>query len=119
MLVDGFHHASINVDDLDAAKGFYVELLGLTPLDRPDLGVGGVWLDAGDGRQIHLIDLPNVPPDCGQHFAFRVADVESTVAALRAAGIEVSDPRQIADVAKQAMCHDPCGNRVEFNQPLV
>lgn len=119
MLVEGFHHASVNVDDLEAAKRFYVDLLGLVPIERPDLGVGGMWLDAGDGRQVHLIDIPAVAPDCGQHFAFRVADVEATVEALRAAGVEIDDPRELAGVAKQAQCHDPCGNRVEFNQPLV
>ena len=119
MLVEGFHHASINVDDLDAARHFYVDVLGLEVLPRPEMSISGLWLDAGDGRQIHLISLPDVAPDKGQHFAFRVADVDATVAKLRKAGIDIPEAKQIADVAKASQCHDPCGNRVEFNQPLV
>ncbi len=34
----GVHHVSINVDDLEAARAFYVDRLGLTErTDRPDL----------------------------------------------------------------------------------
>ena len=43
------------------AVAFYVDVLGLAQRqDRPaDLGVDGVWLDAG-GQQVHLIHAP--PP---------------------------------------------------------
>ena len=52
----GLHHVSINVDDVDTALAFYVEVLGLKVRpDRPDFSFGGAWLDAG-GQQIHLIE---------------------------------------------------------------
>ena len=57
----GIHHVSINVTDVDEATRFYTEVLGFTVRDdRPDLGIGGCWLDAG-GQQVHLIESP-VPP---------------------------------------------------------
>ncbi|MGZ4784454.1 MAG: VOC family protein [Acidimicrobiales bacterium] len=108
------HHVSINVDDVDAALRFYVDVLGCRVRDdRPDFGFGGAWLDVGD-QQVHLIQA-GTPPDLGQHFAVRVADLEATVAELRAAGVSVSDPSPVA-TNLQAFLHDPAGNTVELHQ---
>ena len=38
MQLDGIHHVSINVSDVPAAQDFYVNVLGLDLLDRPDFG---------------------------------------------------------------------------------
>src|SRR3954452_1343210 len=108
----GVHHVSINVDDVDAARRFYVDVLGLTERDdRPDFGFGGAWLDAG-GQQVHLIEAAP-PADAGQHFAVLVADLDATVAELRSRGVEVSDPKPVA-TNHQAFTHDPAGNTVEL-----
>jgi catechol 2,3-dioxygenase-like lactoylglutathione lyase family enzyme len=41
------HHVWINVSDVDEAKRFYIDRLGLVRReDRPDFGLGGAWLDA-------------------------------------------------------------------------
>lgn len=108
------HHVSINVQDVDAALAFYVGVLGLTPrTDRPDFGFGGAWLDAG-GQQVHLIEA-TPPADLGQHFALQVADLEATVAELRAAGLSVSDPTPVA-TSRQSFLSDPSGNVVELHE---
>jgi catechol 2,3-dioxygenase-like lactoylglutathione lyase family enzyme len=110
----GVHHVSINVDDLDASIDFYVGQLGLSVRsDRPELAVGGAWLDAG-GEQVHLI--VGRPADAvGQHFALRVDDIDQAVTALRAAGTKVSDPVRIGtDI--QCFMSDPCGNSIELHQ---
>jgi glyoxylase I family protein len=106
---------SINVEDVDAALNFYVEVLGLTPRsDRPDFGFGGAWLDAGD-QQVHLIEAPR-PEDRGQHFALHVADLDATIAELRSGGTTVSDASPVGP-GRQAFLHDPAGNLVELNEP--
>jgi len=111
----GLHHVSINVGDVDAALGFYVDVLGLVArTDRPDFGIGGAWLDAGD-QQVHLIEAA-VPDDRGQHLALRVADLAEAVAELRAVGTTVSDPSPVG-TGWQAFLHDPSGNLVELHQP--
>jgi glyoxylase I family protein len=117
VLVADIHHVSLNVSDTARALAFYRDVLGMQLLPRPDFPFGGAWLDAGNGRQIHLIEA-DVPPSLGQHVAFRVDDVEAVVAKLRDAGVEVSDAKQVGDTAiRQAFGHDPDGNMLEFTQP--
>jgi glyoxylase I family protein len=112
----GVHHVSINVDDVDAAIAFYVDVLGLSPrTDRPDdLGIDGAWLDAGD-QQLHLIRA-RVPASQGQHFAVRVADLDAAVTDVRALGVDVSDPSPVG-TGRQSFLVDPSGNLVELHQP--
>lgn len=113
----GVHHVSVNVHDLADALDFYTRVLGLTArTDRPELGIGGAWLDLGE-QQVHLIEAP-APDDRGQHFAIRVADIDAAVAELHANGIDVSDPTPIA-TSRQCFLHDPSGNRIELHEPGV
>jgi glyoxylase I family protein len=110
----GVHHVSINVPDVDAALGFYVDLLGLSVRkDRPDFNFGGAWLDVG-GQQVHLI-AGDVPDRLGQHFAVQVADVDAAIATLRERGVKVSDAVPVA-TGLQAFTRDPSGNMVELHE---
>lgn len=111
----GVHHVSINVDNVESARHFYTDVLGLTERDdRPDFGFGGAWLQAG-GQQVHLIEAP-MPESRGQHFALAVEDLAGTVAELRGRGIEVSDPVPVGP-GLQSFLRDPAGNQVELQQP--
>ena len=115
MEILGIHHVSINVTDAVEAIEFYVGHLGLVERsDRPEFGIGGAWLDVG-GQQVHLIET-DVPADKGQHFAVQVADLDETVAELRARGLSVGDPSPVG-TGRQAFVHDPSGNLVELHQP--
>ena len=117
VLIADIHHVSINVSDTDRALEFYNGVLGLGVLPRPAFSFGGAWLDAGNGRQIHLIEA-EVPANLGQHVAFRVDDVDAVVAQLRGAGVEVSDAKPVGDTTiRQAFTHDPDGNLLELSQP--
>jgi glyoxylase I family protein len=114
MRVRGVHHVSINVDDVERAKHFYTEVLGLTErADRPDFGFGGAWLDAG-GQQVHLI-ASSPPPAQGQHFALQVDDLPSVIAELRSRDVEVTDAIPVAS-SFQAFLNDPSGNQIELHQ---
>lgn len=108
------HHVSLNVSNMEEAEAFYVNILGLKVLPRPDFDFDGRWLSMGE-RQIHLIDA-EVPTQVGQHVAFRVADVDAAVAEVRAKGIEATDPFPVG-TGRQAFIYDPSGNKVELNQP--
>ena len=109
------HHVSLNVADVDEAVRFYVDVLGMAVRDdRPDLGIGGAWLDAG-GQQVHLVEGAT-PNNAGQHFALLVDDLDGVVTELRGLGFEVNDPFA-SGVGRQTTVTDPCGNVVELNQP--
>lgn len=109
------HHVSINVTDVDRAEAFYVDTLGLVVLPRPDFPFPGRWLDAGAGRQVHLIQTEHVPDDVGQHFAFRTTDLDELCEHLQASGLTVSGPKPVG-AGRQAFFHDPDGNRLEIYQ---
>jgi glyoxylase I family protein len=114
MKIRGVHHVSINVEDVDSARRFYTEVLGLTErADRPDFGFGGAWLDAG-GQQVHLIGA-ETPAPRGQHFALQVDDLPSVISELRAHGVDVSDAMPVAS-SMQAFLNDPSGNQIELHQ---
>lgn len=113
----GIHHVSINVTDAARAIAFYTDVLGATVrADRPDFGFAGAWLDVG-GQQVHLLEIP-IPDDNGQHFAIQVADLAAAVADVRAAGVEVSDPKPVG-TSIQAFLHDPAGNLIELHEILA
>lgn len=119
MLVDDIHHVSLNVTDTERSLGFYRDVLGMAVLPRPDFSFPGAWLDAGHGRQVHLIQA-DVPSDLGQHMAFRVADIDEVIGTLRARGVEVPDARPVGDTdIRQTFVSDPDGNRIEFTQPAT
>lgn len=108
------HHVSLKVEDTEAGIAFYTGVLGLALRDdRPELGVAGAWLDAG-GEQVHLVE-GEVAPDCGQHFALLVDDLDRALSELRAAGVAVSDPVPVG-TSRQAFLADPWGNRIELHQ---
>jgi glyoxylase I family protein len=110
----GIHHVSVNVDDFTEAKRFYTEVLGFGVRgDRPDLGIEGAWLDAGQ-QQVHLIEA-RVPEAAGQHFAIRVDDIDVTVKELRERGVAVSDP-VLVGANRQAFLNDPSGNGIELHE---
>jgi glyoxylase I family protein len=118
VIIGGIHHVSLNVADTARSLAFYCDTLGLAELPRPAFSFAGAWLDAGDGRQVHLIETPNVPPDLGQHIAFRVGDIDAAITRIRGAGYDVGDASTVADTTiRQTFARDPDGNRVELTQP--
>ena len=117
MKLDGIHHVSINVSDVQAAQDFYVDVLGLEVLERPDFEFPGAWLRSG-GQEVHLIGIESGPPLKEQHFAFRVDDLDAVRATLEAAGHKCSKSREIEGICRQAFTRDPSGNMIEFNQRL-
>jgi catechol 2,3-dioxygenase-like lactoylglutathione lyase family enzyme len=118
MKLAGVHHVSINVDDVEATGRFYMDVLGLEKLPRPDFGFPGMWLRC-QGQEIHLIYAENHQAPKGQHFAFRVEDLDAVVAELRGRGVEVSQIFEIPGGNRQCFIHDPAGNMVELNQPAT
>ncbi|MEW5838244.1 MAG: VOC family protein [Pseudomonadota bacterium] len=114
----GLHHVSVLVADTAQSLRFYVDVLGLAPIERPDLGFPGVWLGLG-AQQLHLMELPN--PDAREgraqhagrdrHFALQVAELAPFEQRLQAAGVSFTRSRS---GRASIFCRDPDGNGVEL-----
>jgi predicted enzyme related to lactoylglutathione lyase len=87
MLRDSETFPSYSVDDVEAARSFYGETLGLDVKDGP-MGV----LDISIGSDKHLMVYPKGPGHQPATFTvlnFMVADLEATIDELTAAGIQM------------------------------
>jgi catechol 2,3-dioxygenase-like lactoylglutathione lyase family enzyme len=116
MQLRAVHHVSVNVADAARSLAFYVEVLGLEPIPRPDLGIGGAWLRLGE-QEIHLVELAGTTPAPGQHMAFRVDDLDAATAELASRGVDVRGPSSLPNGTRQAFVQDPDGNMIELTQP--
>ena len=116
------HHVSLSVTDLDRARGFYRDVLGLREIARPAFDFPGAWFDLGNG-QLHLIVHGHPRSLRGTreidsrdgHFALRIDDYAGTAARLRAHGVTIIEKPDNATPWKQIHLTDPDGNGIELN----
>jgi len=96
----------------EAVAAFYLDVLGFTvDPNRPESGRPGVWLDVGDGTQVHLSERDGAAhPD--QHVAFVVEDLAGLAARAAEAGARWTDRGR-----GRAVLRDPAGNLVEVFSP--
>ena len=119
MIACRLDHVSFAVRDLSRSLAFYRDVLGLEPAPRPDLGIPGAWLTAGDA-QVHLIEVPadfqagSPPPTLNPaagHAAFGIDDYSAALDRLRAHGLEVLE---FGEASGQMWVKDPDGNVIEL-----
>lgn len=124
MLQDADSHAVIAVKDLGAAKGFYVDTLGMK-IQQEDQN--GAMLKSGNTKFL-LYTSEFAGTNQATTAFWEVADIESTVAALNAAGItfqhydDMEGVTREGDVhvlgpAKAAWFKDPDGNILSVSTP--
>ncbi len=117
------HHIAINVTDLDRSKEFYTKILGLKEIESPNFSFKVAWYDLGEGRQLHLMLVPDsstlrgttkVVPNHG-HFALRVRSYKNALETVKEAGVpHVATPDSPAPWP-QLHISDPDGNIIELN----
>jgi catechol 2,3-dioxygenase-like lactoylglutathione lyase family enzyme len=119
MTVRGVDHINIGTHRLDETVAFFRDAIGLTIGWRPNFGVGGAWLYAGDNAVVHLVDLAEgkLPSDQAalDHFAFRIDDYDAAVARLDAAGVRYRAMDVPDAPIKQVFLRDPNGVNIELN----
>ena len=113
------HHVSLCVTDVERARRFYIGILGLEEIERPNFPFPGAWLQAGDG-QIHLISAPD-SVDTGQrparlhpmapHAALAIDDWAAVRAELEGHGLQVL----ASERSGQMWVLDPDGNIIELS----
>jgi catechol 2,3-dioxygenase-like lactoylglutathione lyase family enzyme len=123
MPIDAFQHINIRSADVEAAREFYVRILGLRVGDRPPFASTGYWLYLGDDPLVHLVQRPAGETGSGSgamdHLAFRGVDLDSTRRMLTAAAIPFREAVIPRDGNRQIFIHDPDGVQIELNFPSV
>ena len=116
MVVEHVDFWAVPVTDMERAKQFYGETLGL-----PQTGDGGFpEYELGDNGFLYLLSLESIggsfraPHDAG--FALRVPDVHEARAELEGKGVQFN-----GDVLDSGVCHmaffaDPDGNQIVLHR---
>lgn len=117
------------VNDVDAAIAFYCEHLGFhedmhpapafAMLSRGDLRLVLSAPNAAAGGGQSMPDGTRQVPGGWNRFAIEVANLETTVASLRAAGAHFRNQIVAGVGGKQIIVDDPSGNPVELFQPTI
>ena len=104
------------VENLDAARRFYGEILGL----RKVFEMPG-WVEyahAEKATAIGLAEQPSAPK--GATVVLKVENIEKSRQELTRQGVKFDGPTQeIPGVVKLALFRDPSGNPVQLAQPLM
>jgi catechol 2,3-dioxygenase-like lactoylglutathione lyase family enzyme len=116
------HHVSLTVTDLEKAKDFYGNILGLKEIQRPGFDFPGAWYEIG-GQQLHLIVEPSsqtLRQDKGLssregHFALRVENYYEALNWLKQNQVEILEKPNGKSGFAQIFCADPDGNLIELN----
>ncbi len=98
----------------DEARAFYVQLLGMRELAKPEplRPRGGAWFRSGPVH-VHLgVEEPFAPAKKA-HVAFLTADLEGLAKRLRDAGCDVAWDETLPE-RRRFYCADAFGNRLEF-----
>jgi catechol 2,3-dioxygenase-like lactoylglutathione lyase family enzyme len=113
--VNHVHHVNLSVPRGRAAPiaAFYRDVLGFRDVERPENGREGVWLDIGDGTQLHLSERDGSPHP-QQHFALVVDDLSAVRARLHAVGADYETAEDIFLTGGRGFTRDPAGNRIEL-----
>jgi catechol 2,3-dioxygenase-like lactoylglutathione lyase family enzyme len=109
------HHVNVTVPPGRSAPiaAFYRDVLGFTEVSRPDNERAGVWLEMGDGTQLHLSERDGAPhPD--QHFAVMVDDLSAIRVRLGECGAVYQPADDVFLTGGRGFTHDPAGNRIEL-----
>ena len=108
---------SVPVTDVERAKRFYGETLGL-----PEIPGQGAWPEfrLGENVTLYLVDPTNIGRTfSGPHtapIALRVPDVQAAKEALEADGIAFLGDVFDTGVCHMAIFHDPDGNQIMLHR---
>nr|WP_222594141.1 VOC family protein [Terrabacter aerolatus] len=100
----------------DAMRAFYVGVLGMTEVAKPERlrARGGAWFRAG-AAEIHVGIEDGFTPARKAHPGVAVADVEALARVVEASGAAVVWDDSIPGL-RRFHTADPVGNRLEFQQ---
>jgi catechol 2,3-dioxygenase-like lactoylglutathione lyase family enzyme len=131
MAITELNHYFVRANDLEKTKQFYIEVLGMEVMPRPNVPFPGYWLGANGKVQVHMgpHGIPNAetyyigsPADAStrdsgvvDHIAFLATDPEAFSKRFDAMGISFR-PRYLREFQLyQLFLKDPDGLTIELN----
>lgn len=124
----------VSAPELDALRGFYCDVLGLSVGARPSFQSAGVWLYAGESPVIHLTQMnsgevaaPGSPQSLPEvearrsaidHIALASEDLNESVRRLTSHGVAYTRTEAPAAGEIQLFFRDPSGNGIELIFPM-
>ncbi len=113
------------VDDVEAAVGFYTELLGFdlrdhmgAPFALVSNGDLDLWLSGPTSSAARPMPDGSKPASGGwNRLVIEVRDIEAVVSRLIAANVVFRNSIITGPGGSQVLCEDPSGNPVEIFQP--
>lgn len=117
-MISGMNHFTVLTDDVDRTVHFYVDLIGLKPGWRPDLGFPGAWLYVGEQAVLHIIGgrtLSTQRAGVIDHMAFSARGLATVKSRFDEAKVPYELRRQRDSNTWQLFCHDPNGAKVELD----
>lgn len=128
MSINGLNHFNIIAprELMETVRDFYINVVGLTEGYRPDFGIAGHWLYAGDAPILHLMDADQLQwqEAAGSHekatghldhIAFSATDLPGTEARLMELGLDYRKSEFPDFNLAQLFLRDPIGLGVELN----
>ena len=120
MIVERTDFISVLVTDMERAKRFYGETLGLAEIEHPEQGFPEYQL--GENVSLYLLQMENIGQTfTGPHsgsIALRVPDVHEAQAELEAKGVtfEFDESPFDTGVCHMAIFKDPDGNQLMLHR---
>ena len=112
-MIVGLDHAQVAIppDGEPAARAFYLGVLGLAEVPKPEAlrDRGGFWAETG-GAALHVGIDPDFRAARKAHVALLARDLDAMARALEAAG----HPVRRGAIPGRLFADDPAGNRIEI-----
>lgn len=112
------NHATLVVSDLDKARHFYEQELGLEPLPTFNLDFPAQFYRVNERQQLHITEWPDQCSFRG-HICFEVDDFNTVFHRMRELNAIDTSPwgrvRRLPDGAMQMFVRDPSGNLLEIS----
>ena len=108
----GFEHMILQVENIEASKHFYLDLLGFTPRRAIPLADGRPVVPFTQGIALTLGN-PGKPPQI-DHMAFRVTGLRAIAQRLKAAQVKFFNELHDGVYGLTIYVADPDGNKVEL-----
>lgn len=116
MQLNGIHHYSVLVSDMERAVDFYKNVMGLQeigiPSTFPPAGARVRWFQIGD-QHIHLMPAAQADPVSPRHIALAIEDAVAGRNYFQDKGITTREDIPIPG-ADRFIITDPDGNNIEL-----